>query len=378
MAARAEQKRGNGGKKAGIAKFHEHAIAISQDKNEDGTSAAVTAVIVGGGPAGMICALALMHLGFRVIVCEEQAAFTEREPAPGQAKGPTEPILLSPETVYLLQEWGMSKRDDKGCICPDMGPAARKIPYLDLRSLSGRLLRREPNDCYAMRAQDLCYQIHQVLTRKSMENAKQVKTGHYEAKHEASYEIKCGARVLDVVDISWGVAVYLSNGHQVAGDILLGCDGVESIVRDYVTKFNPNARDRIQLTGFTQWQGALDDEAGTYKWFDDAVHLFLSAQCSCLVYRLPNNVLNWAMMRPTAMEGQGNKLQEWKTMMANWGVNDDGSVSIPHEEMMGLRSAFDLFDADKSGNLDFDEVSALLFTLTYAASYLIFLPTFTL
>jgi len=32
-------------------------------------------------------------------------------------------------------------------------------------------------------------------------------------------------------------------------------------------------------------------------------------------------------------------------------------VSIPHEETMMLRAAFDLFDADKSGALDYSEVS---------------------
>jgi hypothetical protein len=91
---------------------------MKQDKNEDGTRAAITAVIVGGGPAGMIAALALVHTGLyledgretnaqthtylhirkwnsehrrhtglRVIVCEEQPAFTVDEPAAGQAHG---------------------------------------------------------------------------------------------------------------------------------------------------------------------------------------------------------------------------------------------------------------------------------------------------
>ena len=98
-----------GGKQAGRAKFHERAIAISQDKAEDGSSAAVTAVIVGGGPAGMIAALGLMHRGFRVIVCEEQEALTPSVPAPGEAEGPTEPLLFSPETARQLEQWGMAQ-----------------------------------------------------------------------------------------------------------------------------------------------------------------------------------------------------------------------------------------------------------------------------
>jgi hypothetical protein len=30
------------------------------------------------------------------------------------------------------------------------------------------------------------------------------------------------AQVMDMVDITWGVAAYLSNGEHVAGDLLLG------------------------------------------------------------------------------------------------------------------------------------------------------------
>ena len=83
-----------------------------------------------------------------------------------------------------------------------------------------------------------------------------------------------------MVDITWGVAVYLSNGQHVAGDMLLGADGVESLVRGFVNKSNPNARDTVQLTGYSQWQGAIKDDPGVYKWFDDAVHVYLGNQVS--------------------------------------------------------------------------------------------------
>jgi len=219
-----------GGKKAGRAKFHERAIAISQDKSENGTVAAVTAVIVGGGPAAMICGLALMNSGFRVIIIEEQALFSAETPAPGQDNGPTEPLLFSPETAYLLHEWGMSARDAcDGASTPKMGPSARQIPFRDIRALGGRLLRREPSDCWAIRSQDFCAQIHAVLTLKSKENAIKVKSGHFDLTHKGSYTIHHGAKVLDLVDISWGVAVYLSNGTQLAGDFLIGADGTESL-----------------------------------------------------------------------------------------------------------------------------------------------------
>eukprot|EP00802_Teleaulax_amphioxeia_P004240 Tamp_04244.p1 GENE.Tamp_04244~~Tamp_04244.p1 ORF type:complete len:542 (-),score=106.38 Tamp_04244:1741-3159(-) len=220
---------------------------------------------------------------------------------------------------------------------------------------SYRLLRREANEGHAIRAQDLCCQIHKVLTAKSKANALKVKSGHFDPKDLASYERRNGVKVLDMVDITWGVAAYLSNGQSVAGDLLIGADGIESVVRAFVTKANPNARDTLLLTGYTQWQGALRDEAGVYAWFTDAIHIYLGSQSMSMVYRVPNDIVSWTVLRPTSLEG-ANQLQEWKTMMSSWPVDDDGSVSIPHEETMLLRAAFDLFDADKSGALDYSEV----------------------
>ena len=286
---------------------------------------------------------------------------------------------------------------------------------------------------------------------------------------------------------------------------LAGADGVESTVRAFVTKSNPNARDSLLVTGYTQvpqkrgssrpsrpsrpcayglisygptlmpthahthkhtqWQGALRDEAGVYGWFTDAIHTYLGSQvctflfvvdlrihtqagrcshvyvvtlqlcmwlwptpctpiyhlsglpgpasgtgreggrlhslacksrrcraralCPCvfvafvallssslplplaitwtrthgqsmsMVYRAPDDTVNWTVLRPTSLEG-ANQLQEWKTMMSSWPIDEEGSVSIPHEETMMLRAAFDLFDADKSGALDYSEVRAAM------------------
>ena len=121
----------------------------------------------------------------------------------------------------------------------------RDIPFRDIRALSGRLLRREPSECLAIRAQDLCHHIHKVLTQKSKENAKKLKAGSSDPKCKASYQIHHGAKVLDVADISWGIACYCSSGQQVAGDMLVGADGVESVVRDFIQKSNANARDQL-------------------------------------------------------------------------------------------------------------------------------------
>jgi Ca2+-binding EF-hand superfamily protein len=59
-------------------------------------------------------------------------------------------------------------------------------------------------------------------------------------------------------------------------------------------------------------------------------------------------------------------------MMSSWPIDDDGAVSIPHEETMLLRSAFDLFDADKSGALDYSEVKTCMRTIPCLESSEIF------
>lgn len=325
-----------------LAAFQNEAMAMSQDKGEDGERVATTAVIVGGGPAGMIMALALKSKGFRVKVCEAQPPFTSEQPAPGQAIGPSEPLCFSPEAVHMLQSWGLSRKNEKGILEPDFGPNARQIPYRDIRSLSGRLIRRERQDHICMRPQDLCEHVVNMCEKSDVSVMYDAKVAHY-------------------VDIAWGTAAYIpADGTKLAGDFMVGADGVHSMVREYM--LSDGERDDVVYPGYTQWQGAVQDSLGLFEFFDDAIQYFLGFEAYAVVYRLPRDTVNWTIVRPSKLEAS-NALAEWKVMMLNWPVNADGTVDIPTEQTMALRESFDLFDTDGSGALDMAELKTAMKTV---------------
>uniref|UniRef100_A0A7S4U7C7 EF-hand domain-containing protein n=2 Tax=Guillardia theta TaxID=55529 RepID=A0A7S4U7C7_GUITH len=120
-----------------------------------------------------------------------------------------------------------------------------------------------------------------------------------------------------------------------------------------------NYRDQVFTHGFTQWSGAVEDESSAFRFYDDAIHMYGGKQSCAIVFRLPSNIINWSIIRPTEMEGR-NALSEWRSMITSWQLNEDGSVEIPASEVMLLRESFDLFDTDKSGALDMQEVKVAI------------------
>ena len=84
--------------------FATQAQAMSQDKN----SSCPTAIIIGGGPAGMITGLALTSIGFQVTIYEQLSKEEiNHPPLRGGAHGPAEPLIFSPASLGLLQKWGL-------------------------------------------------------------------------------------------------------------------------------------------------------------------------------------------------------------------------------------------------------------------------------
>ena len=209
-------------------------------------------------------------MGFDARVIESQPEFNYNYPGLDDDKGVAEPLSFSAESVKLLQKWGLKRKTDAGTEVPDLGPHAREIPYRDIRSLSGRLIRREPSDGICIRAQDLCERIRQVYPPPKL-------TVMYETK------------VLGFVDISWGAACYMNEGRKTAGDLLVGCDGSDSIIRKHMLQ--PGQKDLTQTSGMMQWQGTLVDVHNMYTFFDDAIHMYLGSESSVTVHRLPGEVL---------------------------------------------------------------------------------------
>ncbi|KAJ1489844.1 hypothetical protein T484DRAFT_1778931 [Baffinella frigidus] len=204
-------------RKAAKAKqFGDSAMAISQEKGEDGEEVAITGVIVGGGPAGMVAALALSGAGFRAIVLEEQPEFNLEYPGLGQALETMEPLCFSAES---------------------------------LECLSGRLLRRESNrDARCIRSQDLAQHITDKDLAKHIAEVRTPVGGVAPKAPKKKLSVKYNAQVSSVVDISWGAACYMpADQSKQAGDFLLGADGINSVVRKYL--FQKGVRDDAATLG---------------------------------------------------------------------------------------------------------------------------------
>ena len=84
---------------------------MSQEKGSD----APTAIIIGGGPAGMITGLALSSLGINVQVLEQLSEDAILCPAlDADAHGLDEPLVFSPESLEHLKLWGLSSKNERG------------------------------------------------------------------------------------------------------------------------------------------------------------------------------------------------------------------------------------------------------------------------
>ena len=262
-------------------------------------------------------------MGFNARVLEQRPEFNHDYPGMDDDKGIAEPLSFSPESLKQLQAWGLKRPGFAGIEEPDLGPHARPIPYRDIRSLKGRLIRREPTEGMCVRAQDLCIRIREAYPPPRL-------TVQYDCK------------VLGFVDISWGAACYMTEGRKTAGDLLIGCDGHDSIVRKAM--LDPGQKDPSIPSGMTQWQGVVDDERDMYTFFDDAIHMYLGSESIVTVHRLPASMVQWSVTRPSKLDA-ANAINEWRSMIKSWPVSEDGVVEIPAEQSMQLRESFDLFDA---------------------------------
>lgn len=149
---------------------------------------------------------------------------TSRMLLPGQAIGPSEPLCFSPEAVHMLQSWGLSRKNEKGILEPDFGPNARQIPYRDIRSLSGRLIRRERQDHICMRPQvPACRRACYARPPETDSAWRQDLCEHVVNMCEKSdVSVMYDAKVAHYVDIAWGTAAYIpADGTKLAGDFMV-------------------------------------------------------------------------------------------------------------------------------------------------------------
>jgi len=191
----------------------------------------MTVIIVGGGIGGLSLALALARRGLESTVLEQASVL---EPVGAG-------VQLGPNAVRVLDGWGLS-----GGLCErSVEPLRAEVRD----AATGRLLiaNRLGSDAIARwRAP------YRVLSRSALQ-------AMLRAAAEASgrVDLRLGRPVVSVRRESDRAIAVLDEGVEVEGEVLIGCDGLHSVVRDIVCTAAPP-----RYTGQTAWRGLAQMDNG--------------------------------------------------------------------------------------------------------------------
>jgi salicylate hydroxylase len=204
-------------------------------------------LIVGGGIAGLATALCLRHFGVGCQVFEQAAS-------PGEVGAG---IQMTPNAVKALRALGLEPAlDAVGC-----RPAA--IIARDL--LSGRRLFEIPLG----RAAELLYGAPYYLVHRADLISLLAK-----ALKEQSITLRARCRSFE--QTSRGVRIFLEGGRSLEGEILIGCDGINSVVRETLYGIQP-----ASFTGHMCWRATVpagesipkDGSATATLWMGPSSHV---------------------------------------------------------------------------------------------------------
>lgn len=198
-------------------------------------------LVVGGGIGGLTTAIALRHHGVEALVLEQADAMTEIGAG----------IQIASNAAIVLREIGVEAAIRAAGVKP------LSYDYRDLRT--GRMLYQAPlGDEAAERYGAPMYNIHRADLVQIL----------YDALPPES--IKLGAKCLAISQSEDGVEVRLESGETVRGDVIVGCDGIHSVVRKHLRgeeeKHFANILMWRSLIPAEQLEGLGLEERGNY-WF---------------------------------------------------------------------------------------------------------------
>ncbi|HUS52440.1 MAG TPA: FAD-dependent monooxygenase [Thermohalobaculum sp.] len=186
------------------------------------------ALIAGGGIAGTAAALALARAGWRVTVCEEAPAATEVGAG----------LQMSPNAAKVLRWLGVLDTTAAQAFHP------RAAEMRDGRT-GVRIYRATLGAAAEARWGAPYLHVHRadllaVLT---------------DAARNAGAEVRGGAKVAGYVLRPEGPALKLSNGETLAADLVIGADGIRSVLRAQL-----NGPEAPEFTGQIAWRGTIPAE----------------------------------------------------------------------------------------------------------------------
>src|ERR1700730_6123295 len=162
-------------------------------------------LIAGGGIGGLTTAIALRHQGVEALVLEQAEVMAEIGAG----------IQIASNAAIVLREIGLEAAIRAAGVKP------QSYDYRDLRS--GRMLYQAPlGDEAAARYGAPMYNIHRADLVQILFDA---------VPPEAE---RFGGRGTPGSQDKDGVAITLQSGEIVRGDVLVGCDGIHSVVRQHL------------------------------------------------------------------------------------------------------------------------------------------------
>jgi 2-polyprenyl-6-methoxyphenol hydroxylase-like FAD-dependent oxidoreductase len=175
-------------------------------------------LVVGGGISGLAAALALHRTGQEVVVFERTQEI--KEVGAG--------LTIWPNALRVLHSLGLDE------IIPTIGMPAN---YRTIHTWRGNLLSRIHVDSIAG-----CPL--QLMHRADLQDAL------LQALHNASVPVELGARCVGFSQDATGVEVQFADGQTAQGDLLVGADGIRSLLREKLF-----GTPKINYTGYSSWRG---------------------------------------------------------------------------------------------------------------------------
>jgi len=190
--------------------------------------------IVGAGLGGLTAAASLQSFGFKVQIYEQAEALGEIGAG----------ISLPPNSTRILEHLGL-------------GPALAKFGNIPARTIvkhyqTGEVLLDRPRVSYMEKYGCNYYFTHRADVHDIL--AELVLNNDPDCIHVAH-------EVTDVVDKGEHVDINFSNGTHAQADILIGCDGIHSIVRDRLFSPEPPVfTNQVAYRSLVRWDDLVDDK----------------------------------------------------------------------------------------------------------------------